>query len=93
MERVNPSLSPPQSARESEWSKVEVVLNAATRCSRETELIQVNTNPPPPLLTRLVPSCQVVFMLCLKLQIPKISGFSSDIETKYAFEDTNSIKI
>ena len=28
------------SARESEWAKAEFVLNAATRCSRETELIR-----------------------------------------------------
>ncbi|KAG5585634.1 hypothetical protein H5410_046068 [Solanum commersonii] len=41
LERVNPSPSPIHSARESEWAKVEVVLNAATRCSRETEFIRV----------------------------------------------------
>ncbi|KAG5585306.1 hypothetical protein H5410_045740, partial [Solanum commersonii] len=40
LERVNPSPSPTHSARESEWAKAEVVLTAATRCSRKTELIQ-----------------------------------------------------
>ncbi|KAG5571234.1 hypothetical protein H5410_061000 [Solanum commersonii] len=39
-ERVNPSPSPTHSARESEWAKVEDVIHAATRCSRETELIR-----------------------------------------------------
>ncbi|KAG5632164.1 hypothetical protein H5410_003881 [Solanum commersonii] len=39
-ERVNPSPSPTLSARESEWAKAEFVLHAATRCSRETELIR-----------------------------------------------------
>ncbi|KAG5631208.1 hypothetical protein H5410_002925, partial [Solanum commersonii] len=38
--RVNPSPSPTHSARESGLAKVEVVLHAITRCSRETELIQ-----------------------------------------------------
>ncbi|KAG5590923.1 hypothetical protein H5410_041437, partial [Solanum commersonii] len=38
--RVNPSPSPTHSARESEWAKVEAVLKAATRCSRETESIR-----------------------------------------------------
>ncbi|KAG5576840.1 hypothetical protein H5410_056974, partial [Solanum commersonii] len=40
LERVSPSPSPTHSTRESEWAKAEVVLNAATRCSRETELIR-----------------------------------------------------
>ncbi|KAG5580235.1 hypothetical protein H5410_050862, partial [Solanum commersonii] len=40
LERVNPSPSPTHSARESEWDKVEAVLKAATRCSRETKSIQ-----------------------------------------------------
>uniref|UniRef100_M1DMU4 Integrase core domain containing protein n=1 Tax=Solanum tuberosum TaxID=4113 RepID=M1DMU4_SOLTU len=40
LERVNPSPSPTHSARESEWAKAEPVLNAATRCSRETQLIR-----------------------------------------------------
>ncbi len=40
LERVNPSPSPTHSARESEWAKAEVVLKAATRCSRETESIR-----------------------------------------------------
>uniref|UniRef100_M1DFL3 Putative plant transposon protein domain-containing protein n=1 Tax=Solanum tuberosum TaxID=4113 RepID=M1DFL3_SOLTU len=40
LERVNPSPSPTHSARESEWVKAEVVLNVATQCSRETELIR-----------------------------------------------------
>uniref|UniRef100_M1DVG1 Uncharacterized protein n=1 Tax=Solanum tuberosum TaxID=4113 RepID=M1DVG1_SOLTU len=40
LERVNPSPSPTHSARENEWAKVEDVLNAATRCSRKTELIR-----------------------------------------------------
>uniref|UniRef100_M1DZ14 Integrase core domain containing protein n=1 Tax=Solanum tuberosum TaxID=4113 RepID=M1DZ14_SOLTU len=40
LERVNPSPSPTHTARESEWAKAEVVLNAATRCSRKTELIR-----------------------------------------------------
>ena len=40
LERVNPSPSPTHSARESEWDKAEVVIKAATRCSRETELIK-----------------------------------------------------
>ncbi|KAG5571602.1 hypothetical protein H5410_061368 [Solanum commersonii] len=41
LERVNPSPSPTHSARESEWAKTEAMLNAVTRCSRETELIRV----------------------------------------------------
>uniref|UniRef100_M1DWA3 Integrase core domain containing protein n=1 Tax=Solanum tuberosum TaxID=4113 RepID=M1DWA3_SOLTU len=47
LERVNPSPSPTHSARESEWAKEEVVLNTATRWSREPELIRdmVRTNP------------------------------------------------
>uniref|UniRef100_M1DNG7 Uncharacterized protein n=1 Tax=Solanum tuberosum TaxID=4113 RepID=M1DNG7_SOLTU len=40
LERVNPSPSPTHSARESEWANAEVVLKAATRCSRETESIR-----------------------------------------------------
>ncbi|KAG5567972.1 hypothetical protein H5410_065012, partial [Solanum commersonii] len=40
LEIVNPSTFPTHSARESKWAKVEAVLNAATRCSREIELIQ-----------------------------------------------------
>ncbi|KAG5580514.1 hypothetical protein H5410_051141 [Solanum commersonii] len=40
LERVNPSPSPTNLARESEWAKAEVVLKVATRCSRETELIR-----------------------------------------------------
>ncbi|KAG5586057.1 hypothetical protein H5410_046491, partial [Solanum commersonii] len=40
LEKVNPSHSPIHSARESKWAKAEVVLRAATRCSRETELIR-----------------------------------------------------
>ncbi|KAG5609576.1 hypothetical protein H5410_020857, partial [Solanum commersonii] len=40
LERVNTSPSPIHSAQESEWAKAKVVLNAATRCSRETELIR-----------------------------------------------------
>ena len=40
LERVNPRPSPTHSARESEWAKAEVVLNAAIQCSRETELIR-----------------------------------------------------
>ncbi|KAG5571257.1 hypothetical protein H5410_061023 [Solanum commersonii] len=40
LEIVNPSPSPTHSARESEWAKAEAVLNAATQCSRETELIR-----------------------------------------------------
>uniref|UniRef100_M1DN85 Integrase core domain containing protein n=1 Tax=Solanum tuberosum TaxID=4113 RepID=M1DN85_SOLTU len=40
LERVNPSPSPTHSARQSECAKVEAVFNAATRCSRETELIR-----------------------------------------------------
>ncbi|KAG5631204.1 hypothetical protein H5410_002921, partial [Solanum commersonii] len=39
LERVNPSPSPTHSAQESVWVKAEVVHHAATRCSRETELI------------------------------------------------------
>uniref|UniRef100_M1DLF5 Uncharacterized protein n=1 Tax=Solanum tuberosum TaxID=4113 RepID=M1DLF5_SOLTU len=41
-ERLNPSPSPTQFALESEWAKVEAVLNEATRRSRETELIRDN---------------------------------------------------
>uniref|UniRef100_M1DYV1 Uncharacterized protein n=1 Tax=Solanum tuberosum TaxID=4113 RepID=M1DYV1_SOLTU len=33
------------SARESEWAKAKVVLNTATRCSRETELIRGSLGP------------------------------------------------
>uniref|UniRef100_M1DFT9 Retrotransposon gag domain-containing protein n=1 Tax=Solanum tuberosum TaxID=4113 RepID=M1DFT9_SOLTU len=40
LERLNPSPSPTHSARESEWAKAEVVLNAKIRCSREIELIR-----------------------------------------------------
>uniref|UniRef100_M1DSV7 Uncharacterized protein n=1 Tax=Solanum tuberosum TaxID=4113 RepID=M1DSV7_SOLTU len=40
LERVNPSPSPTHLARVSEWAKVEAVLKAATRCSRETESIR-----------------------------------------------------
>ncbi|KAG5613718.1 hypothetical protein H5410_013542, partial [Solanum commersonii] len=40
LERVNPSPSPTHSARESEWAKAEVLLKAATWCTRETELIR-----------------------------------------------------
>ena len=40
LDRVNPSPSPIHSAQESEWAKVEAVLHAATRCSREIELIR-----------------------------------------------------
>ncbi|KAG5571357.1 hypothetical protein H5410_061123 [Solanum commersonii] len=40
LERVNPSPFPTHSARESEWVKAEAMLNAAIRCSRETELIR-----------------------------------------------------
>ncbi|KAG5584632.1 hypothetical protein H5410_045066 [Solanum commersonii] len=43
LERVNPSPSPTHLARQSEWAKAEVVLNAATQCLRETELIRVVT--------------------------------------------------
>uniref|UniRef100_M1DDI6 Polyprotein protein n=1 Tax=Solanum tuberosum TaxID=4113 RepID=M1DDI6_SOLTU len=39
LEKENPSPSSTYSARENEWAKSEAVLNAATRCSRETELI------------------------------------------------------
>ncbi|KAG5630903.1 hypothetical protein H5410_002620 [Solanum commersonii] len=42
LERVNPRPFPTHSARESEWAKVAAVLNAATRCSRETELIRAD---------------------------------------------------
>jgi len=38
LERVNPSLIPAHLARESEWAKAEVVLHAASGCSRETHL-------------------------------------------------------
>ncbi|KAG5605933.1 hypothetical protein H5410_027425, partial [Solanum commersonii] len=38
LKRVNPSPFPTHSAQESEWAKAEVVLKAATQCSRETEL-------------------------------------------------------
>uniref|UniRef100_M1DFJ6 Orf147a protein n=1 Tax=Solanum tuberosum TaxID=4113 RepID=M1DFJ6_SOLTU len=44
LKRVNPSPSPTHSARESEWAKAEVVLHAASRCSRETELIRDTLN-------------------------------------------------
>uniref|UniRef100_M1CNU6 Integrase core domain containing protein n=1 Tax=Solanum tuberosum TaxID=4113 RepID=M1CNU6_SOLTU len=43
LERVNPSPSPTHSARDSEWAKAEAILNAATRCSRETELIRAGS--------------------------------------------------
>ncbi|KAG5630661.1 hypothetical protein H5410_002378, partial [Solanum commersonii] len=39
-ESVNPSHFPTYSAQESEWANAEYVLNAATRCSREIELIR-----------------------------------------------------
>ncbi|KAG5577118.1 hypothetical protein H5410_057252, partial [Solanum commersonii] len=41
LERVKPSPSSTHSTRESEWAKAEVVLHAATPCSRETKLIRV----------------------------------------------------
>ncbi|KAG5598872.1 hypothetical protein H5410_030242 [Solanum commersonii] len=44
-------------------------------------------------VNRFIPFCQAVSILYLKLQIPETSGFASVIETKYAFEDTNSIKM
>uniref|UniRef100_M1BQ41 Uncharacterized protein n=1 Tax=Solanum tuberosum TaxID=4113 RepID=M1BQ41_SOLTU len=44
LERVNPSPFPTHSARESEWVKAEAVLHAATRCSRETDLIRGGGN-------------------------------------------------
>uniref|UniRef100_M1DF54 Uncharacterized protein n=1 Tax=Solanum tuberosum TaxID=4113 RepID=M1DF54_SOLTU len=40
IDRVNPSAFPTHSARDSEWAMAEAVLNAATQCSRETELIR-----------------------------------------------------
>ncbi|KAG5571400.1 hypothetical protein H5410_061166, partial [Solanum commersonii] len=40
LEIVNPSPSPTHLAGEREWAKAEVVLNVATRFSRETELIR-----------------------------------------------------
>ncbi|KAG5586079.1 hypothetical protein H5410_046513, partial [Solanum commersonii] len=39
LKRVNHNPSPTHSSRESEWVKAEVVLKAATRCSREIESI------------------------------------------------------
>uniref|UniRef100_M1DWC5 Uncharacterized protein n=1 Tax=Solanum tuberosum TaxID=4113 RepID=M1DWC5_SOLTU len=44
-------------------------------------------------LSRLVPFCLIVSMLCPEVQIPEIQRFTSVIETKYAFEDNKSIKI
>ncbi|KAG5631572.1 hypothetical protein H5410_003289, partial [Solanum commersonii] len=41
LERVNPSPSCTHLVKESEWCKVDAVPNAATGCSRETELIRV----------------------------------------------------
>ncbi|KAG5614992.1 hypothetical protein H5410_014816 [Solanum commersonii] len=38
LERVNPSLIPTHSTRESEWAKAEVVLHVARGCSTETHL-------------------------------------------------------
>uniref|UniRef100_M1D8K5 Integrase core domain containing protein n=1 Tax=Solanum tuberosum TaxID=4113 RepID=M1D8K5_SOLTU len=45
LERVNPIPSPTHLAQESEWAKAEAVLNAATRCSRETKLIRGAMGP------------------------------------------------
>ncbi|KAG5605707.1 hypothetical protein H5410_027199, partial [Solanum commersonii] len=44
LKRVNPSLSPTRSTRESEWTKAEVVLHAASGCPRGTHLIR-ETDP------------------------------------------------
>ncbi|KAG5606654.1 hypothetical protein H5410_028146 [Solanum commersonii] len=40
LERMNPSPSPTHLPQKSEWAKTEAVLNAATWCLREIELIQ-----------------------------------------------------
>uniref|UniRef100_M1DNZ1 Integrase core domain containing protein n=1 Tax=Solanum tuberosum TaxID=4113 RepID=M1DNZ1_SOLTU len=40
LERVNLSLIPTHSTRESEWAKVEDVVHAASGCPRETHLIR-----------------------------------------------------
>jgi len=44
------------------------------------------------LLVSFASFCLIVSMLSLKLQIPETLRFSSDIETKHAFEDAISMK-